>query len=75
MWLSAHRAWTDGLEWSHKDDFAAAGIHDWNGGAGIARSSNGLTFLQVKDGGHMVPADQPEISLEMLKTFLSGGEF
>mmetsp|Transcript_51288 Transcript_51288/g.123815 ORF Transcript_51288/g.123815 Transcript_51288/m.123815 type:complete len:587 (+) Transcript_51288:175-1935(+) len=70
-----NRAWTDGLEWSHKDEFAAAGTHDWNGGAGIARTSNGFTFLQVKDGGHMVPADQPEISLEMLKTFLTGGEF
>jgi cathepsin A (carboxypeptidase C) len=50
-------------------------VHDWNGGAGLARSSNGFTFLQVKDGGHMVPSDQPEVSLTMLKTFLSGGEF
>jgi len=40
-----------------------------------ARSSSGLTFLQVIDGGHMVPADQPEVSLTMLKTFLSNGKF
>ncbi|KAL3909008.1 MAG: hypothetical protein SGILL_008264, partial [Bacillariaceae sp.] len=70
-----NQAWTKGLNWKHKDDFNSAPVHDWNGGAGLARSSNGFTFLQVKDGGHMVPADQPEVSLTMLETFLSGGEF
>ena len=70
-----NEAWTKDLEWSHKDDFNAAGSHDWENGAGVARSSSGLTFLQVVDGGHMVPADQPEVSLTMLKTFLEGGKF
>jgi len=70
-----NQAWTKDLEWSHKADFNDAGVHDWNSGGGFARTSNGLTFLQVVDGGHMVPADQPEVSLEMLKVFLSGGEF
>ncbi|KAG7370847.1 peptidase S10 serine carboxypeptidase family protein [Nitzschia inconspicua] len=70
-----NQAWTKGLAWKHSADFNAAEVHDWNGGAGLARSSNGFTFLQVKDGGHMVPSDQPEVSLTMLKTFLSGGEF
>ena len=67
--------WTKDLEWSHKDDFDKAGSHDWNSGAGFARTSNGLTFLQVVDGGHMVPSDQPEVALEMLKTFLAGEDF
>jgi cathepsin A (carboxypeptidase C) len=70
-----NQAWTQGLAWKHSDEFNAAEVHDWNGGTGLARSSNGFTFLQVKDGGHMVPSDQPEVSLTMLKTFLSGGEF
>ena len=98
-----------GLDWKHKDDFNAAEEHDWKG-AGLARTSNGLTFLQVYDAGefqtngracvfvfvalhllftkparihpsfkigsgHMVPTDQPENSLDMLKTFLAGGAF
>jgi len=70
-----NRAWTLGLDWGHKDEFNAADDHDWNDGKGLARTSNGLTFLQVYDAGHMVPADQPEASLDMLKTFLAGGSF
>jgi hypothetical protein len=70
-----NEAWTKDLEWSHKADFNAAGSHDWNSGAGVARTSHGLTFLQVVDGGHMVPSDQPENALEMLKTFLAGTDF
>jgi len=70
-----NEAWTKDLNWSHKADFNAAGSHDWMSGAGVARTSNGLTFLQVVDGGHMVPSDQPEVALEMLRTFLDGIDF
>lgn len=70
-----NEAWTKDLDWSHKADFDAAGTHDWGNGSGLARTSNGLTFLQVYDGGHMVPSDQPEVALDMLKNFLSGGDF
>jgi len=70
-----NEAWTKDLDWSHKADFNEAGSHDWNSGAGFARTSNGFTFLQVVDGGHMVPSDQPEVALTMLKTFLAGDEF
>lgn len=70
-----NKAWTLGLQWGHKDEFNAAPEHDWNSGKGLARTANGLTFLQVYDAGHMVPSDQPEVSLEMLKQFLSGGTF
>ena len=70
-----NQAWTHDLEWSGGDDFRAATPHDWNNGKGLARTAKGLTFLQVYDAGHMVPSDQPEVSLDMLKLFLSGGEF
>lgn len=69
-----NKAWTLGLDWKHKEQFNKAEVHEWKK-AGLARTSNGFTFLQVYDGGHMVPSDQPENSLEMLKVFLSGGEF
>lgn len=69
-----NQAWTHGLEWKGGDDFRAATVHEWNG-SGLARTANGFTFLQVYDAGHMVPTDQPKVSLDMLKVFLSGGEF
>ena len=41
----------------------------------MARTSNGLTFLQVYDAGHMVPSDVPEGALDMIKNFVEGGDF
>eukprot|EP00581_Thalassiosira_minuscula_P008870 CAMPEP_0183706806 /NCGR_PEP_ID=MMETSP0737-20130205/3538_1 /TAXON_ID=385413 /ORGANISM="Thalassiosira miniscula, Strain CCMP1093" /LENGTH=570 /DNA_ID=CAMNT_0025934319 /DNA_START=79 /DNA_END=1788 /DNA_ORIENTATION=+ len=60
------------LEWNHGNDFRSAKDHDWNNGGGWARSSNGLSFLQVYDAGHMVPQDQPEQALKMFTQFLNG---
>mmetsp|Transcript_6680 Transcript_6680/g.11905 ORF Transcript_6680/g.11905 Transcript_6680/m.11905 type:complete len:605 (+) Transcript_6680:89-1903(+) len=70
-----NREWTLKLDWKHHDEFNAAEEHDWNSGAGLARTSNGLTFLQVYDAGHMVPADQPEHALQMITQFLNGEVF
>jgi cathepsin A (carboxypeptidase C) len=58
------------LEWSGKSDFNTVTDHDWEGN-GLARTAKGLTFLQVYDAGHMVPADQPKVALDMLATFLA----
>lgn len=69
-----NKAWTYNLEWKGKDEFQAATEHDWNG-VGMARTAEGLTFLQIYDAGHMVPTDQPEVALDMLKTFVSGEPF
>lgn len=69
-----NQAWTYGLKWSGGDDFRAATVHDWKG-AGLARVAGPLTFLQVYDAGHMVPADQPKIALDMITTFINGGSF
>ena len=69
-----NRAWTYKLEWKHTDDFQAADMKDWNNGGGLVRASNGLTFLQVFDAGHMVPSDQPEHALHMITQFLNGDE-
>eukprot|EP00538_Stauroneis_constricta_P000579 CAMPEP_0119546514 /NCGR_PEP_ID=MMETSP1352-20130426/902_1 /TAXON_ID=265584 /ORGANISM="Stauroneis constricta, Strain CCMP1120" /LENGTH=553 /DNA_ID=CAMNT_0007591225 /DNA_START=176 /DNA_END=1837 /DNA_ORIENTATION=- len=69
-----NKAWSYQLEWSGGDEFRAADEHEWNG-AGLARTANGLTFLQVYDAGHMVPSDKPKESLDMLQTFLNGESF
>jgi cathepsin A (carboxypeptidase C) len=70
-----NRAWTLNLDWNHKTEFNAAQEHDWNNGGGLARTSNGLTFLQVYDAGHMVPSDQPVQALHMITQFLNGQAF
>ncbi len=70
-----NRAWTLNLDWSYKAEFNAAEEKDWNNGAGLARTANGLTFLQVYDAGHMVPTDQPENALTMITQFLNGEAF
>jgi len=70
-----NHAWTLNLDWNHKTEFNAAEEKDWNNGAGLARTANGLTFLQVFDAGHMVPSDQPEHALTMITQFLNGEAF
>jgi hypothetical protein len=40
--------------------------------AGLLRSANGFSFLQVHDAGHMVPRDQPAVALAMLNAFTKG---
>jgi len=43
-----NRAWTLNLDWTHKNEFNSAEEKDWNTGGGLARTANGLTFLQGK---------------------------
>lgn len=76
-WMG-NKAWTLALPWEGKADFNAATDHTWSVAgkkAGTARTAGGFTFLQVNNAGHMVPMDQPENSLAMVRTFLGGGPF
>jgi len=69
-----NQAWTLDLDWDFKQEFNDANDHDWKG-KGLARTSNGFTFLQVFDAGHMVPKDQPQVALDMIQSFINGDEF
>ena len=63
--------WVNATKW---DGFNAAPYKDWHVDgkvAGEPKSYDKLTFLQVEGAGHMVPKDQPESALDMLKRFLS----
>jgi len=73
-----NKAWTLALEWVGKSEFVAEGDHKWmvaGKQAGLARSAQGFTFLQVHEAGHMVPLDQPENSLTMFRSFLDNEPF
>jgi cathepsin A (carboxypeptidase C) len=69
-----NKAWTYNLDWSGTEAFQTTDYHDWKG-KGLARTADGLTFLQIFDAGHMVPSDQPEVALDMIRTFVTGGGF
>ena len=66
------------LQWSGKDTWGKAHPGVWqvkHQPAGYSRQYRNLQFLVVLNSGHMVPMDQPEIALEMFKTFLGNREF
>ena len=62
------------MKWDGMKEFDAAPYKDWHVDgkvAGELKSYDKLTFLQVEGVSHMVPKDQPESALDMLKRFLS----
>jgi len=72
------RAWTAALQWPGQAGFNAATPVAWtvNGtAAGTAQSYQNFTWLEVANAGHMVPMDQPENALDMLKRFLTNQPF
>jgi len=72
-WLG-NKKWTLAMEWPHKDEFNQARDADYNmngKAVGKLRTSNGFHFMQIFQAGHMVPMDQPEVSLQMLDEFIT----
>jgi carboxypeptidase D len=71
------------LPWMHRDDWVKASRFAWNafpvngnvGPSGYMKEFENLLFLKVMASGHMVPMDQPEVSLEMMRTFMFSGSF
>ncbi|KAF2034070.1 carboxypeptidase Y precursor [Setomelanomma holmii] len=77
-WLG-NKAWTEALEWPGQKEYKNAKMEDFKidgdgKTVGQVKSHGNFTFLKLHAGGHMVPYDQPEASLEMLNRWL-GGEF
>ncbi len=75
-WLGNH-AWSNALDWKHKEEFSNQFLQPWYAGAnhtaaGEVKSFANFTFLRIFDAGHMVPYNQPEVSLNMLNTWVSG---
>ncbi|CAK4525358.1 unnamed protein product [Aphanomyces euteiches] len=72
-WVGNH-AWTNELEWSGKKAFNAAQNVPFNvdgNEAGSLQAANNFAFLRVFNAGHMVPQDQPEVSLTMVNRFFA----
>jgi cathepsin A (carboxypeptidase C) len=78
-WLG-NKAWSDALEWSGHEEYAATELEDLEivdnkhkgKKIGQVKSSGNLTFMRLFGGGHMVPYDQPEASLEFFNRWIGG---
>ncbi|KAI9675695.1 MAG: hypothetical protein M1817_001062 [Caeruleum heppii] len=81
-WLGNH-AWTEALDWPGKKAYNKVplgnltldSLSDAAGRGhtiGEYKTSGNFTFVKLHAGGHMVPLDQPEASLDMFNRWLSG---
>jgi len=71
-------AWVEAMHWSGRKKFNRAKERRWvvdGQEAGQVRTSGKLTFLRVKDAGHMVPMDQPRRALDMINRFFRNQPF
>ncbi|CAK4086924.1 unnamed protein product [Aphanomyces euteiches] len=72
-WLG-NEAWTKKLEWPSKKEYNDAPVKPLvvaGKQAGEVRSSNNLSFVRVYNAGHMVPTNQPEVSLALVNRFFA----
>jgi len=76
-WLGAY-AWVEELNWFGSVDFQNAVNTTWTVNeedAGSFKTADGLTFLKVKNAGHMVPMNQPANALAMITSFFKNESF
>jgi len=78
-WLG-NLAWTNALEWPGQKKYVAAPLKELTlledgSSIGSVKSAGNFTFIRLHAGGHMVPYDQPEASLDMLNRWIAGEWF
>ncbi|KAJ5769590.1 hypothetical protein N7520_004149 [Penicillium odoratum] len=81
-WLG-NKAWTEALKWPGQKEYAGLELEDLvikdqehkGKKIGQVKSHGNFTFMRLFGGGHMVPMDQPESSLEFFNRWLGGEWF
>ncbi|KAK5081985.1 hypothetical protein LTR05_007127 [Lithohypha guttulata] len=75
-WLG-NKAWSEALDWPGHKEFKAAKMEDLRIDGeksgrkiGEVKSHGNFTFMRLHAGGHMVPLDQPEASLEFFNRWI-----
>ena len=66
--------WINSLDWSKNSAFLQSQKINWqvnNKVVGTVKQMNPLTFVYVKDAGHMVPTDQPVNTLDMMRGWIN----
>mmetsp|Transcript_2526 Transcript_2526/g.3863 ORF Transcript_2526/g.3863 Transcript_2526/m.3863 type:complete len:464 (+) Transcript_2526:157-1548(+) len=72
--LLGNEAWVQSMDWQYRAEFNSAPRRPWmvDGElAGYVKTYAGLSFVGVRNAGHMVPQDQPKHALELLTKFLN----
>jgi len=70
--------WTWNLSWSGQQAFQKAPENNWTYSGkvvGTTKSAQGFTLVKIFNAGHMMPMNQPAVSLEMVKLIISGKKF
>jgi len=65
------------LSWSKRQSFRDARPAPWvrdGRVVGHVRRAGNLQLLAVRDAGHMVPMDQPDVALDMISTFVRNAD-
>ncbi|OWM68921.1 serine carboxypeptidase-like [Punica granatum] len=73
-WLGNSK-WVHAMQWSGRKNFVAASTVPFvvdRAEAGLLKSHGPLSFMKVRNAGHMVPMDQPKASLQMLQSWMKG---
>ncbi|ETP00892.1 hypothetical protein F441_21797 [Phytophthora nicotianae CJ01A1] len=68
----------DRLAWTDTTKYRVAKRQPWmvdGKVAGLAKSAGNMSYVVVLNSGHLVPADQPEASLDMMRRFVNNEPF
>uniref|UniRef100_A0A7N0SVX3 Carboxypeptidase n=1 Tax=Kalanchoe fedtschenkoi TaxID=63787 RepID=A0A7N0SVX3_KALFE len=75
-WLGNSR-WVEAMPWSGQSSFVTVNMTSYmvdGQEAGLVKSFGPLTFMKVHNAGHMVPMDQPSVSLQMIRGWMNAAK-
>ena len=67
--------WKGTKNWITSERYAWGNIPRGKSPAGYVKEYENLIYLKIREAGHMVPIDQPRVSLDMITTFIYGLDF
>ena len=70
----------ENIEWEYQTSYQKSERYGWKSIStgeigGYMKEFNNLMYLKVLNAGHMVPMDVPDVSLDMLRTFIFNKSF
>lgn len=65
----------ENFKWKSQNEYQMAGRYSWkapstNTIAGYMKEYDNLMYLKIKDSGHMVPMDVPNVALDMIRSLV-----
>jgi len=72
------QSWISNLKWKYQNQFNNAEQEKWlldNYIAGYITTYDNLSLILIRQAGHLVPADQPLVALELLRHLVTNTPF